>query len=144
MDANEIKAIIPHRYPILLVDRITSIQEKSITGIKNISSESIFFEGHFPGNPIFPGVLQIEALAQTAAVFVLKKDENLGKLIYFGSIEQVKFRKPVYPGDQLELQIEELVYRKGRAGKASGKALVDGQVVCEATFTFVIAEKKST
>lgn len=136
-DIFDIKRMIPHRYPFLLVDKVRDMDlGKSAIGIKNVTVNEPFFEGHFPTRPIMPGVLLIEALAQTAAVLVVKTvdavDKNL--LVYFMSIEGAKFRKPVGPGDQLHLKVTALRAR-GKVWKFKGEAEVDGTLVAEAEFT---------
>ena len=140
IDVNEIKTIIPHRYPFLFVDRIISLEKsKSAVGIKNVSANEGFFEGHFPGNPIMPGVLIIEALAQTAGILGNVSSERKYKSVYFMSIERAKFRKPVVPGDQLRLEVE-LVKQKNAVLKFSGIARVDDKVVAEAEFTALMTD----
>jgi len=140
IDVNEIKTIIPHRHPFLLVDRIISLEKsKSVVGIKNVSANEGFFEGHFPGNPIMPGVLIVEALAQTAGILANVSSEKKYKGVYFMSIERAKFRKPVVPGDQLRLEVE-LVKQRNTVLKFSGIARVDDQVVAEADFTAMMVD----
>jgi UDP-3-O-[3-hydroxymyristoyl] N-acetylglucosamine deacetylase/3-hydroxyacyl-[acyl-carrier-protein] dehydratase len=139
MDINEIRRILPHRFPFLLVDRIVEVKGKEkIVGIKNVTANEPFFTGHFPGQPVMPGVLIVEALAQTAGVLMLNTPENLGKLAFFMGIENAKFRKPVIPGDQLRLEVE-VIRWKTKTGRVRGIAYVDGKVAAEAelTFTFV-------
>lgn len=131
MDTNEIKKLIPHRYPFLLVDRIIEIEELKIVGIKNVTLNEPFFQGHFPEHPIMPGVLIVEALAQTVGVLILKREENRGKLAYFAAINNVKFRKPVFPGDTLRLEAEVTRYRIGSVAMVHGVAKVNNVVVCE-------------
>lgn len=137
----DVMKVIPHRYPILMVDKVHIIQEdKLATGFKCVSGNEPFFQGHFPGKPIMPGVLIVEAMAQTACVLFLSKPELTGKLAYFIGIDGVKFRKPVVPGDLLELKIE--VLRSGsRLGKIKGEAYVANQMVTEAEFTFTMVDK---
>jgi UDP-3-O-[3-hydroxymyristoyl] N-acetylglucosamine deacetylase / 3-hydroxyacyl-[acyl-carrier-protein] dehydratase len=140
LDINQIKEIIPHRYPFLLVDKIIDIEEdKRAVGIKNVSINEPFFNGHFPGHPIMPGVLIVEALAQVAGVLMLGKEENLGKIAYFMSIDKVKLRKPVLPGDQLVLEVEMLKI-KTKTGLVAGKAYVNDQLVTQCEFKFAIIE----
>ncbi|MCM8829623.1 MAG: bifunctional UDP-3-O-[3-hydroxymyristoyl] N-acetylglucosamine deacetylase/3-hydroxyacyl-ACP dehydratase [Candidatus Omnitrophica bacterium] len=138
--AEDICKIIPHRYPFLLVDRIVELNDNKAIGIKNVSMNEWFFQGHFPGRPIMPGVLIVEAMAQVGGVLMLHKEENRGKLAYFMSIEQVKFRKAVRPGCQLILQVEVLKI-KGKVARLVGKAFVDGSVVTEGTFMSTIVDE---
>ncbi len=140
LDVEAIQKILPHRYPFLLVDRIIEMEEdKRIVGIKNVTVNEPFFSGHFPGRPIMPGVLIIEALAQTAGVLMLKKSENRGKLAYLAAIDKVKLRKPVIPGDQLRLEIKVRKLRS-KTGKIESQALVGGKVVAEAELIFSLVE----
>ncbi len=140
MDCEEIKSILPHRYPFLLVDRIIELERaKRIVGIKNVTINEEFFQGHFPQKHVMPGVLIIEALAQVAGVMMLREPENQGKLAFFMTIDQVKFRKIVVPGDQLRLEVN-VVRWKTRTGKVHGEAKVDGKVVCEADLTFSLVD----
>ena len=142
IDINEIKATIPHRYPFLFIDRVVLVEEaKRAVGIKNVTSGEPFFQGHFPEQPIMPGVLIIEALAQTSCVLFLSKPELKNKkLAYFMSINNVKFRKPVFPGDTLYLDVEVLKARQ-TTGIIRGCGYVDGKPVTEAEFTFVLVYK---
>ena len=135
----EVMKILPHRYPFLMVDRVTRIEGDRITAIKNVSVNEPYFQGHFPGHPIMPGVLQLEAIAQVAGILTLKKAENLGKLAYFISAEKVKWRKPVRPGDTLTINVELTKYR-GKIGKAQGVCCVDGEVVSEAQVAFMLVD----
>ena len=141
MDVNEIKKYLPHRYPFLLVDKIIDIGEKKITGVKNVTVNEPFFEGHFPEHPVMPGVLIIEALAQTCGVLALKREENRGKLTYFAAINNAKFRKPVFPGDVLKLEVEVTRHRT-KITQAHGVARVGEDVVAEADLLFSIIEAK--
>ncbi|MEM7043334.1 MAG: 3-hydroxyacyl-ACP dehydratase FabZ [Pseudomonadota bacterium] len=135
LDIDDIKRMIPHRYPFLLIDSVKDIvAETSAVGIKNVTANEPHFQGHFPAKPVMPGVLIIEAMAQTAAVLVVATlgDEVAGQLVYFMTIDQARFRKPVVPGDRLELT---LIKEQRRLGmwKFKGRATVDGQLVAEAT-----------
>ena len=142
MDILEIQSLIPHRYPFLLIDRIVELEPlKRIVAIKNVTINEPFFQGHFPGAPVMPGVLIIEAMAQAGAVLLFREvPDRENKLMYFAAIEEARFRKPVTPGDQLRLEIEVIKYRSGY-GKLRGKAYVDGVVVCEAIVTSVTTDK---
>jgi len=134
LDATGIQKILPHRYPFLLVDAIEEMEPgKRIVGIKNVSINEGYFQGHFPGQPIMPGVLIIESMAQTGGVLLLKEvaDRNR-KLIYFVAIDNARFRRPVLPGDQLRLEIEVLAWRGGFC-KLEGRATVNGEMAAEAT-----------
>ncbi|MCM8815217.1 MAG: bifunctional UDP-3-O-[3-hydroxymyristoyl] N-acetylglucosamine deacetylase/3-hydroxyacyl-ACP dehydratase [Candidatus Omnitrophica bacterium] len=140
LEVEDIERIIPHRFPILLVDRIIELEEdKRVIGIKNVSANEWFFQGHFPGRPVMPGVLIVEAIAQVAGVLMLSKKENQGKLAFFMSIEQAKFRRAVKPGDQLVLKVE-VSRLKSRVGQVHGKAYVDDKIACEATLTFALVD----
>ena len=140
LNIEQIQQILPHRYPFLLVDRIIDIEEgKRAVGIKNVTINDPFFQGHFPGHPIMPGVLIVEALAQVAGVVLLRKPENSGKMAYFMSIDNVKFRKPVTPGDQLRLEIA-VIKSKSKTGQCVGKAYVGDKLATEAEFKFSVIE----
>ncbi|RPI37667.1 MAG: 3-hydroxyacyl-ACP dehydratase FabZ [Nitrospiraceae bacterium] len=144
MNINEIMQCLPHRYPFLLVDRIIDIQPgQSIVGIKNVTFNEPFFQGHFPGQPIMPGVLIVEAMAQVAGVLAFRSgmEGNGGKVVYFMSIEKAKFRRPVVPGDQLRLEIKVLQHR-GSVWKFSGAATIDGKLASEADFTAMVTDKE--
>jgi len=139
MNILEIMKRLPHRYPLLLVDRVLEMEEgKSIKAIKNVTMNEQFFQGHFPGHPVMPGVLIIEGMAQALGVLVMKPDEN--KVPYFMSIDKAKFRRPVTPGDQLVYEVE-ITRMKKSVMKANGKALVDGKVVAQAELMFSVVEK---
>lgn len=141
LDINAIRKVIPHRYPFLLVDRVKILEpEKKAVGYKYVTANENFFQGHFPERPIMPGVLIVEAMAQTACVLFLSRPDLSGKMAYFMSIDGVKFRKPVEPGSVLELQVE-VVHARERMGKVAGKAFVNSQLVSEANFSFVLVEK---
>jgi len=137
LDVTQVMKILPHRHPFLMVDRVKEIKGNNITAIKNISGSEHYFEGHFPDHPIMPGVLQLEAIAQVGGILMLKKAENLGKLAYFTSADNVKWRKPVYPGDTLTIDVE-LVKSRGKIGKAKGICRVDDEIVSEANVTFML------
>lgn len=138
MGINEIRNIIPHRYPFLLIDRIVAMEEgKSITAIKNLTMNEVFFQGHFPQEPVMPGVLIIEAMAQAGAVAILSMDDYKGKTAYFGAIDKAKFRGKVVPGDTLRLEVE-IVKLKKVAGIGKGTAYVGDKKVAEGEFTFMI------
>jgi UDP-3-O-[3-hydroxymyristoyl] N-acetylglucosamine deacetylase/3-hydroxyacyl-[acyl-carrier-protein] dehydratase len=139
MDIDEIMRLLPHRYPFLMVDRVKRIQGNKITAIKNVSMNELYFQGHFPGHPIMPGVLQLEGIAQVAGILMLKQIENQGKLAYFMSAESVKWRAPVRPGDTLLIDVE-LTKARGKIGKAKGVCSVNGAVVSEAEVTFMLVE----
>ena len=138
LNVEEIMAILPHRYPFLLVDRIVECDdEKRIIGIKNVTMNEPYFQGHFPGNPVMPGVLQIEAMAQTGGILMLKHFKSSG-VPYFMSVDKGKFRRIVKPGDELRIEIEILSLRSN-SGKFSGKAIVDGKVASQAELMCMIA-----
>lgn len=133
MDIQEISAILPHRYPMLMVDRIVEITNDSIVGLKNVTVNEPHFAGHFPGFPVMPGVLIIEAMAQVAGILVGKlAPHTRGKIMFLASVEEAKFRRPVVPGDQLRIEMK-LMRLKYTVAKMHGKATVDGQTVAEAT-----------
>lgn len=138
---NDIMNILPHRYPFLLVDRILELDPgKKAVGLKNVSMNEPQFQGHFPGTPVFPGVLILEALAQVGACALLSQEEHSKRLVYLAGIDKFRLRKVVTPGDQLILDVE-LVKMKGSIGKAKGKATVEGIPVAEGEFLFALEEK---
>lgn len=138
LDFQQIREVLPHRYPFLLVDRIVEIDEPyRIVGIKNVTGNEPFFQGHFPGHPVMPGVLILEALAQTGAVLVLRQPENRGKIVLFAGIDNCRFRRQVVPGDQLKLEIE-VIRMKKAVGKCRARATVEDEPVCEAELMFML------
>ena len=139
MGIEEIMKMLPHRYPFLLVDRILKMEGNTIVGVKNVTMNEPQFTGHFPGHPIMPGVLQLEAMAQVAGILLLKRIAAANQLAYFMSAEEVKWRKPVVPGDVLVIEIE-LTKIRGKIGKAKGVCKVDGEVVSEAQVTFMLRD----
>ncbi len=141
IDINEIKKLLPHRYPFLMVDKVVDIEGTKITGIKNVTVNEPFFQGHFPGQPIMPGVLIIEALAQTSGIRILQEEQYKGKTAYFASMNNVKFRKPVVPGDTLILEVE-IVKWKAKIAQVRGVAKVDNDVVAEAEFLISMIDTK--
>lgn len=140
MDIKEIQKFLPHRYPFLMLDRVVKIEQGTrVIGIKNVTVDEPFFQGHFPGQPIMPGVLIIEAMAQVAGVLAFRSGMPVGKSVYFMSIEKAKFRRPVVPGDQLRLDIN-VLQRRGNVWKCSGTATVEEKVAAETEFTFMISD----
>lgn len=140
-DVREIMQYLPHRYPFLLVDRVLEVEkEKRAVGIKNVTINEPFFQGHFPGNPIMPGVLIIEAMAQVSGTLAIASGVQ-GKTTVFMSIEKAKFRKPVVPGDQLRIEVNVLKTRQS-VWKFSGQATVDGNIVAEAEFTAMVTDRE--
>lgn len=138
MDIQEIKKTIPHRYPFLLVDKVTEIEEgKRVVGYKNVSINEPFFQGHFPDYPVMPGVLIIEALAQVGAVAMLGMEENKGKIGFLAGVDKCRFKRQVVPGDQLKLEVE-ITRIKGPIGKGKGTATVNGEIACQAEIMFAI------
>ena len=133
LDVKQIMEILPHRYPFLLVDRISALEPgKSITGIKNVTFNEPFFQGHFPGEPVMPGVLILEAMAQVGGILACLSDtEMIGRLVYFAGVDKARFRRVVRPGDQLVMQLE-MIKQKGKITKMAGKAFVDEQLATEA------------
>ena len=140
LDIMGVKKTIPHRYPFLLIDKIEVIQEdKYCIGVKMVTANEHFFEGHFPGQPVMPGVLIVESMAQTACAMLLSKGGLENKIAFFMGIDEAKFRAPVLPGTVLKHHIE--ILRLGRAGKFRGESFVDGKMVAEATMTFALVDK---
>jgi len=144
MDIAAIRAILPHRYPFLLVDRITELEAgRRIAGIKNVTANEPFFQGHFPDRPIMPGVLIIEAMAQVGGVLAFKSVPPTGRpVVYLTGVDKARFRKPVVPGDQLRFEVE-VLNRRPPFWKMQGKAYVETDLVCEAELTAMVTEEKS-
>ncbi|MBO1005573.1 3-hydroxyacyl-ACP dehydratase FabZ [Pseudogracilibacillus auburnensis] len=138
LDIQQIKDIIPHRYPFLLVDKVIEMETgKRVVGLKNVSANEPFFAGHFPDYPVMPGVLILEALAQVGAIAVLDMEQNKGKIGFLAGVDKCRFKRQVKPGDQLRLEVE-IIRMKGPIGKGKGIATIDGEVACEAEITFAI------
>ena len=143
LDITQIMDLLPHRYPFLLVDKIIDFDDKNITGIKNVTINEPFFQGHFPGHPIMPGVLQVEGLAQCAGVLIFGQLEDpKSKVVYFMGFDKVKFRQPVHPGDVLEYKVEILRFN-GRVCKMKGSVTKDGKVACQAEMMAMLVDKES-
>lgn len=140
LNSNQIQKIIPHRYPFLLVDKITEMEDGvSATGIKCVTANEMHFMGHFPNHHVMPGVLIIEALAQVGAVVLLSKEENKGKIAFFAGIDKARFKKQVVPGDVLELNVE-IIKSRGAIGVGRATAYVDGKLAVKAELTFAIEQ----
>ena len=135
LSTGEILDLLPHRYPFLLVDRILEQKENKIIGVKNVTINEPFFQGHFPGHPVMPGVLILEAMAQTGGVLMFSKEENKGKIPLFAGIDKARFKKPVYPGDRLIIKVEIVRMVKG-IGKAKAEVYVDDNLVAYAELLF--------
>ena len=143
MDIEEVMKLLPHRYPILLVDRIIECDdEKRIVAIKNVTANEPFFQGHFPGMPIMPGVLQLEAMAQAGGILLIRMSGTGGKIPYFMSIDKAKFRKVVRPGDQMRIEVE-IVNMRRNAAKFKAQAFVDDAVVSQAELMCMITDQKA-
>jgi 3-hydroxyacyl-[acyl-carrier-protein] dehydratase len=139
-DINEIKSMLPHRYPFLLVDRVLEFEpKKRIVALKNVTVNESFFNGHFPARPVMPGVLIIESMAQAAGLLMLAEDEHKGKIPFFTGIDNARFRKAIIPGDQIIIEVE-VIRIKGNIGRAKGVAKVDGQIATEAEMMFIMSE----
>jgi beta-hydroxyacyl-ACP dehydratase FabZ len=143
LDLNGIKKIIPHREPFLLVDRILEMDDKHAVGIKQIRADEAYFKGHFPGNPVMPGVLQLEAIAQVSGILILSRKDHLGKTGYFSTINNVKFRGIVRPGDELRIEAEH-VKEKKRFFISKGICKVNGEVVAEAEMMLFLADHENS
>ena len=140
LNIEQIQEILPHRYPFLLVDKVVELEPgQRAVGIKNVTMNENYFQGHFPGKPVMPGVLQVEALAQTGAIAVLSLEEYKGKIVYFGGIDKLRFKQKVVPGDVLRLEVE-LIKRRGPIGIAKAVATVDGKVAVQGEITFAIGD----
>ena len=139
IDIHGLLRLLPHRYPFLMVDRVVKVEGNHIVAVKNVTVNEPYFQGHFPGHPIMPGVLQLEAMAQVAGIVMLRNAENAGKIAYFMSADNVKWRKPVQPGDVLVIDVE-LTKLRGKIGKARGQCKVQGEVVSEAEVTFMMTD----
>jgi 3-hydroxyacyl-[acyl-carrier-protein] dehydratase len=138
LDVNQIKEVIPHRYPFLLIDQVVDMEEgKRVVAKKNVTINEPFFQGHFPDYPVMPGVLIVEALAQAGAVAMLQKEENKGKIGFLAGIDSCRFKRQVVPGDTLMLEVE-ITRLKGPIGKGKAKATVNGELACEAEIMFAI------
>lgn len=143
MTIQEIMDFLPHRYPFLLIDRVLEFEpQKRVVALKNVTMNEPFFQGHFPGAPIMPGVLVVEAMAQAGAVLLLSEIEDRhSKLAVFTGIDGAKFRRSITPGDQIRIEVDVLSFRP-RAGKMEGKAYIDGKLACEATLTCMIVPRR--
>lgn len=144
MEQEEIQSLLPHRYPFLLVDRIRElVPDQRVVGIKNVTINEPFFQGHFPGRPVMPGVLIIEAMAQVGGLLAFKSMGNVAKpVVYLTGVDNAKFRRPVVPGDQIRFEVE-VVKKRVPFWKMQGKAFVDTELVCEADITAMVTEEKS-
>lgn len=138
IDIKQIQEALPHRYPMLLVDRVVEADDDKIVAIKNVTINEPFFNGHFPTYPVMPGVLIMEALAQTAGVWELSKEENKGKLVFYAGMDKVRFKKQVVPGDQLMMTVK-CIKRRGRMAVVEAKAEVDGELAATGILTFALA-----
>jgi UDP-3-O-[3-hydroxymyristoyl] N-acetylglucosamine deacetylase/3-hydroxyacyl-[acyl-carrier-protein] dehydratase len=139
LDIEAVMRILPHRYPFQMVDRVTRIEGNHITAIKNVTINEPYFQGHFPGHPVMPGVLQLEAIAQAAGILMLRRAESVNQLAYFMAADDVKWRKPVMPGDVLVIDVD-MTKIRGKIGRAKGVCTVRGEVVSEAEVTFMTRE----
>lgn len=142
IDINGIMKLLPHRYPFLLVDRITDCTEEEITGYKNVTINEPFFQGHFPGHPIMPGVLQVEGMAQCAGCLIFQQVEDpSSKVVYFMGFDKVKFRQPVLPGDKLEYKVRIVQMTGGKVARIEGTCSVDGKVTCQAEMKAMMVDR---
>lgn len=144
LDIQEISAVLPHRYPMLMVDRIVEITDDSVVGVKNVTVNEPHFNGHFPGFPVMPGVLIIEAMAQVGGILISRVNANArGKIMFLASVDEAKFRKPVIPGDQLRIEMK-ILKMKHTVAKLKGTATVEGLLVAEATLMCKVANREET
>jgi beta-hydroxyacyl-ACP dehydratase FabZ len=144
LDIQEISAVLPHRYPMLMVDRIVEISDDSVVGVKNVTVNEPHFNGHFPGFPVMPGVLIIEAMAQVGGILISRVNANArGKIMFLASVDEAKFRKPVIPGDQLRIEMK-ILKMKHTVAKLKGTATVEGLLVAEATLMCKVANREET
>lgn len=139
LDIHKILEFLPHRYPFLLVDRIVEVDERKITGLKNVTFNEPFFQGHFPAEPVMPGVLILEAMGQVAAMMIVLEPDLKDMITYLTGVDRAKFRRPVRPGDQLVTKAE-LVKLRGRVGKVHAVSTVEGELVAEADYSFLLAK----
>ena len=138
LDIQQIKELIPHRYPFLLVDKVTEMEEgERVVGYKNVTINEPFFQGHFPDYPVMPGVLILESLAQVGAIAVLGMEQNKGKIGFLAGVDKCRFKRQVVPGDELKLEVE-IIRMKGPIGKGKGRATVNGELACQAEIMFAI------
>jgi len=143
LDIIQIQRMLPHRYPFLLVDKILELEpNKRVVGIKNVTVNEPFFQGHFPGHPIMPGVLVLEAMAQVGGTTFLCDKSNEGKILYLAGVDKARFRKPIVPGDQIRFEVD-VIFVRSKIGKIAGKAIVDGKVAVEAELTCAIVDRLS-
>lgn len=141
LNIERIQRILPHRFPFLLVDRIVEVGQDYAIGLKNVTINEPFFQGHFPGRPIMPGVLIVEALAQVGAVAILSRPEHQGKLALFAGMDKVRFKRPVCPGDVLRLEVH-LERMRGPVGRGRGEATVEGELAAKAEFLFALTDRE--